>query len=168
MRRTLAATITVAAVALGPAAATAAAPQKITSKGVGQVKLGKTFTQMRAQHLVGKLRNGCELSGPNTKFSKLRSPLRGTVDWSKTATRKVRRVTINGGSAAARGVRIGDKLADIKAAFPKAKVDHAAEPIFGITLAKIPKNGGGSIWFGIPTDTKKISLIGVPNLSFCD
>src|ERR1044072_5545059 len=168
MRRTIAAIVTVTALTLGPAAATAAAPQKITGKGVGQVKLGRTFQQLRDKHLVGKLRAGCELSGPNTKFSKLRSPLRGTVDWSRTGTRKARRVTIVGGSAAARGVRIGDKLADIKAAFPKTKVDHAAEPIFGITLAKIPKNGGGSIWFGIPTDTKKISLIGVPNLSFCD
>jgi hypothetical protein len=168
MRRTIAATVTVAVLALGPAAATAAAPQKITGKGVGQVKLGKTFAKLRQQHLVGKLRDGCELSGPNTKFSKLRSPLRGTVDWSRTGTRKARRVTITGGSAAARGVRIGDKLADIKAAFPQAKVDHAAEPIFGITLVKIPKNGGGRMWFGIPTDTKKITMIGVPNLSFCD
>jgi hypothetical protein len=159
MRRTLAAITTVTALTLGPAAATAAAPQKITGKGVGQVKLGKTFQQLRDKHLVGKLRDGCELSGPNTKFAKLRSPLRGTVDWSRTVT---------GGSAAARGVRIGDKLANIKAAFPKAKVDHAAEPIFGITLVKIPKNGGGRMWFGIPTDTKKIAMIGVPNLSFCD
>jgi hypothetical protein len=168
MRRTLAVGTAMAVLALGPGAATAAAPKKITSKGVGQVKLGKTFAQMRAKHLVGKLRDGCELSGPNTKFSKLRSPLRGTVDWSKTSTRRVKRVTITGGSAAARGVRIGDKVADIKAAFPKAKVDHAAEPIFQITLVKIPKSGGGSMWFGLPTDTKKITLIGVPNLSFCD
>jgi hypothetical protein len=158
----------VAVLALGPAAAIAAAPQKITGKGGGQVKLGKTFQQMRDKHLVGKLRNGCELSGPNTKFSKLRSPLRGTVDWSKTATRKVKRVTITGGSAAARGVRIGDKLADITAAFPKAKIDHTAEPIFNMTLAKVPKNGGGRMWFAISTSTKKITLIGVPNLSFCD
>jgi hypothetical protein len=168
MRRHIAVGAAMALLALGPGAAVAAAPKKITSKGVGQVKLGKTFAQMRAKHLVGKLRDGCELSGPNTKFSKLRSPLRGTVDWSKTSTRRVRRVTITGGSAAARGVGIGDKLAAIKAAFPKARVDHAAEPIFKITLVKIPKNGGGSIWFGIPTDTKKISMIGVPNLSFCD
>jgi hypothetical protein len=168
MRRTFLAGAAVAALALGPGAAVAAAPKKITSKGVGQVKLGKTFAEMRQKHLVGKLRDGCELSGPNTKFSKLRSPLRGTVDWSKTSTRRVRRVTITGGSAAARGVRIGDRLAAIKAAYPKAKVDHAAEPIFQITLVKIPKNGGGSIWFGIPTDTKKITMIGVPNLSFCD
>jgi hypothetical protein len=168
MRRTLAVGTAMAVLALGPGAAVAAAPKKITSKGAGQVKLGKTFAQMRAKHLVGKLRDGCELSGPNTKFSKLRSPLRGTVDWSKTSTRRVKRVTITGGSAAARGVRIGDKVADIKAAFPKAKVDHAAEPIFQITLVKIPKNGGGKMWFGLPTDTKKITLIGVPNLSFCD
>jgi hypothetical protein len=168
MRRTLAVGTAAALLALGPGAAIAAAPQKITGKGVGQVKLGKTFAQMRAKHLVGKLRDGCELSGPNTKFSKLRSPLRGTVDWSKTSTRRVKRITITGGSAAARGVRIGDKLADVKAAFPKAKVDHAAEPIFSITLVKVPKTGGGRMWFGIRTDTKKISRIGVPNLSFCD
>jgi hypothetical protein len=64
MRLAIAATA-VAVLALGPAAATAAAPQKITGKGVGQVKLGKTFQQMRDKHLVGKLRDGCELSGPN-------------------------------------------------------------------------------------------------------
>jgi hypothetical protein len=168
MRRTLLVGAAITALALGPGAAIAAAPQKITSKGVGQVKLGKTFAEMRQKHLVGKLRDGCELSGPNTKFSTLRSPLRGTVDWSKTSTRRVRRVTITGGNAKARGVGIGDKLADIKAAYSQAKVDHAAEPIFGITLVKIPKRGGDRMWFGIPTDTKKISMIGVPNLSFCD
>src|SRR5919197_953274 len=110
MRRTFAAIVTATALTLGPAAATAAAPQKITGKGVGQVRIGKTFQQLRDKHLVGRLRDGCELSGPNTKFSKLRSPLRGTVDWSRTSTRRVRRVTVTGGSAAARGVGIGGKL----------------------------------------------------------
>ena len=168
MRRHIAVGTAVAVLALGPGAAVAAAPKRITSKGVGQVKLGKTFAEMRQKHLVGKLRDGCELSGPNTKFSTLRSPLQGTVDWSRSSTRRVRRVTITGGNAKARGVGIGDRLADVKAAFSQAKVDHAAEPIFGITLVKIPKKGGDRMWFGIPTDTKKISMIGVPNLSFCD
>jgi len=168
MRRHIAVGTAVAMLALGPGAAVAAAPKRITSKGVGQVKLGATFAEMRQKHLVGKLRDGCELNGPNTKFSTLRSPLRGTVDWSRTATRRVKRVTVTGGNAKARGVGIGDTLADIKAAFRQAKVDHAAEPIFQITLVKIPKRGGDRMWFGIPIDTKKISMIGVPNLSFCD
>jgi hypothetical protein len=167
MRRTIAAGVAVAAVALGPGAATAAAPQKITSKGVGQVKLGKTFQEMRDKHLVGKLRDGCELSGPNTKFSKLRSPLKGTVDWTKTATRRVKRINVRGG-ATARGVGIGDKLADITAAFPKAKVDHSTESVFGVTLVRIPKNGGGKMAFIVSTSTKKIRSISVPNVSFCD
>jgi hypothetical protein len=168
MRRTLLVGAAITALALGPGAAVAAAPKKITPRGVGQVKLGKTFAEMRQKHLVGKLRDGCELSGPNTKFSKLRSPLRGTVDWSKTSPRRVRRVTITGGNAKARGVGIGDKLADIKAAFPKAKVDHSTEPLFQVTLVRIPKNGGGRIWFTVRTDTKKINLIGVPNIAFCE
>jgi hypothetical protein len=167
MRRTIAAGVAVAGLALGPGAATAAAPKKITSAGVGQVKLGKTFQEMRDKGLVGKLRDGCELSGPNTKFSKLRSPLKGTVDWTKTTTRKVRRINIIGG-ATARGVGIGDKLADIKDAFPKAKVDHSTEPLFGVTLVRIPKNGGGKMAFLVRTSTKKITLISVPNVSFCE
>jgi hypothetical protein len=134
---------------------------------VGQVKLGKTFAQLRAKHLVGKLRNGCELSGPNTKFSKLRSPLRGTVDWSKTNPRTAKRITILKG-ATARGVGIGDRIADIKAKFPKAKVDHSTESVFQVTLVRIPKNGGGRMAFIVPLDTKKITSISIPNVSFCD
>ena len=107
---------------------------------------------------MGKLRDGCELSGPNTKFSKLRSPLRGSrrLEPHRHAEGKASHDHRRLGGGARR--RIGDKLADAKAAFPKAKVNHAAEPIFGITLVKIPKTGGGSMWFGIPTDTKKITI----------
>jgi hypothetical protein len=163
----MAAGVAMTALALGPGAATAAAPKHITPTGVGQVKLGKTFSDLRAQHLVGKLRDGCELSGPNTKFSKLRSPLRGTVDWTKTNPRKAKRINVTAG-ATARGVGIGDKIADIKAAFPKAKVDHGTEPVFQVTLVRIPKNGGGKMVFLVPLDTKKITSISIPNISFCD
>ena len=47
-------------------------------------------------------------------------------------------ITIRGG-AAARGVGVGDTLADITAAFPKRKIIRATEPIFGFTRVKIPK-----------------------------
>jgi hypothetical protein len=172
MRRTIVTVATIGACAIGAAAApgmtaNAPAPKKITSKGVGQVKLGKTFAQLRAQHLVGKLRNGCELSGPNTKTSRLRSPLRGLVDWSKTTTRRAKNITVTRG-AEARGVGIGDRIADIKAAFPKAIVDHSTEPIFGFTLVRIPKSGGGKMAFSVPLSTKKIDIIGVPRIPICD
>src|SRR4051812_34143921 len=101
MRRTLVVSA-VAALALGPGAAIAAAPKKITPAGVGQVKLGKTFKQLRQQGLVGKLRKGCELA-PNTHTARLRSPLRGAVNFTQSNPRKVTDVTIRGG-AKARGV----------------------------------------------------------------
>jgi hypothetical protein len=94
-----------------------AAAIAITPTGVGEVKLGKTFNELRQANLIGGLRNGCELSGPNTKFASLRAPLKGTVDLTKTSPRKVARITITGAGAKARGV---------------------------------------------------VTLIGVPNLSFCD
>src|SRR3954452_8901799 len=118
MRRTIAVSAALCVLALGPAAATAAAPKKVTASGVGQVKLGMTFHDLRAQHLIGKLRHGCEFAGPDFRTARLRSPLRGFVDFP-TKPRKAANITITSG-ARARGVGIGDTIADIKAKFPKA------------------------------------------------
>jgi hypothetical protein len=145
-----------------------AAAIAITPAGVGDVKLGKTFNELRQANLIGGLRNGCELSGPNTKFASLRSPLKGTVDLTKTSPRKVARVTITGSGAKARGVGIGSSVTTLKHKFPKARAEHASDAIFGVTLYKVPKSGGGRMWFAVDVSTHKVTLIGVPNLSFCD
>jgi hypothetical protein len=145
-----------------------AAAIAITPAGVGDVKLGKTFNELRQANLIGGLRNGCELSGPNTKFASLRAPLKGTVDLTKTSPRKVARITITGKGATARGVGIGSSATTLKRKFPKAKAEHASEEIFGVTLYKVPSTGGGRMWFAVDVSTKKVTLIGVPNLSFCD
>jgi hypothetical protein len=158
--------------ALGAAAAPAetsrSADQKITAAGVGKVKLGRTFASLRAAGLVGKLRPGCELGGPDTRSARLKPPLKGFVDLTtRRRPRTVRSISITGG-ASARGVGIGATLAQIKAAFPKAKVDHGTDEVFGITLVKIPKDGGGRIHFAVDVGTKKITQIGVPSIPFCE
>ena len=132
MNRTIAASAVAALLALGPAAATAAAPPKIKPAGVGQVKLGMTFKQLRQKHLVGKLHKGtCDAAGPNASpFARLRSPLRGQANFTKRVPHKLTDITIRGG-AKARGVGIGATIPQIKAAFPKAKVDHSGEQVFG-------------------------------------
>jgi|SRR5215217_41669 len=169
--RTTSATAALGALALVPAAAPGAAghaaAKKITSKGVGQVKLGMTAKELRARHLIGRLHQGCELGGPDTRSARLRAPLRGQVNFTLTSPRKVTDITITGG-AKARGVGIGATIAQIKAAFPKAKVDHSTEQVFGITLVRIPKDGGGRIKFAVDVDTKKATLIGVPSIAFCE
>jgi hypothetical protein len=165
MRRTLiAAAVAVLMLALP---ASAAAPKKITKSGVGDVKLGMTFKELRDQGLVGKLRHGCELGGPNTRSARLRSPLRGTVDFTQTTPRKVTNITIRRG-ARARGVKVGDRIRDIKDAYPKAKVIRSTEDVFGVWLVRVPRNGGGRITFSVPVDTKRIDLIGVPFIPFCE
>jgi hypothetical protein len=165
MRRTLIAAGVVALILALPASA--AAPQKITRNGVGQVKLGMTFQELREQGLVGRLRHGCELGGPNTRTARLRSPLRGDVDFTQTTPRKVTSITVRRG-ARARGVKVGDRIRDIKDAYPKAKVNRDTEEIFGIWLVRVPRNGGGRITFAIDADTRKITLIGVPFIPFCE
>src|SRR4051812_6750145 len=159
--------------AVGAVAATSgAAPvhsaaAKITRTGVDGVKLGKTYKQLRKAHKIRKIRHGCELGGPNTRSAKLRAPLKGQVNFTLTAPRKVTDITIRGG-ATARGVGIGDTIAQIKSKFPKAKVDHSTDDTFELTLVRIPKNGGGKIMFGVSTATKKTTLIGVPVIGFCE
>jgi hypothetical protein len=171
--RALGATAAAGAVLLGASAApgdtgrAAATPKKITPHRVGAVKLGRTFHQLRTAGLVGKLRKGCELAGPKERFAKLRAPLKGSVDFTQSSPRKARDIVVRGG-ATARGVGIGDTLADIQAAFPKAKVDHGTDGTFGVTLVSIPKSGGGKMAFTVSTTTHRITLIGIPFIPFCD
>lgn len=168
-----AALATVGALALGgsaaPAgpAASAAAPKRITSTGVGKVRLGKTHGQLRAAGAVGPIRPGCELGGPDTRSARLKAPLKGSVNYSLNAPRKVRDIQVTGG-ARARGVRIGATIPEIKDAFPKAKVNRDTEETFGITLVRIPRDGGGRLAFAVDVDTDEVVVIGIPRLAFCE
>ena len=143
-----------------------AASAKITPKGVDGVKLGRTFHALRQDGLVGRLQPGCELA-PNTRSAKLKAPLKGTVDFTQTSPRKVADISIRGG-ATARGVGVGSRARAIRRAFPKAKFDHSTEDVFGITLVKVPKNGGGRLQFAVDEQTHKVTLIGVPFIAFCE
>jgi hypothetical protein len=157
-----AAALCTAAIALA-----ASSPQHITPSGVGQVKLGKTYKQLHDKHLIGNIRHGCELGGPNTRSARLRAPLKGSVNFTLTSPRKVTDITINHG-ATARGVGIGATIAQIKAKFPKAKVDHSTDQTFLLTLVKVPKSGGGRLTFAVDTKTHKTTLIGIPIIAFCE
>ena len=99
--------------------------------------------------------------------ARLKAPLKGSVNYTRNNPRKVRDITITGG-AEARGVGIGDRIRDIKDAYPKAKVDHSTDETFELTLVKIPRDGGGKLRFGVSTKTDKITLIGVPYIAFCE
>ena len=80
---------------------------------------------------------------------------------------KVTDITIRGG-AKARGVGVGSTIAQIKAKFPRARVTHATDEVFGITLVRIPRDGGGKFQFGVDVDTGKTTVIGIPRIGFCE
>jgi hypothetical protein len=147
--------------------APAAAAAKIAPTGIDGIKLGETYARLRNRHRVGRIGHGCELAGPNARSASLRAPLKGSVDFTMTTPRKVVNIGIRGG-ATARGVGIGATIAQIKAAYPKAKVDHSTEQTFAITLVRIPKNGGGRLQFAVDTMTHRVVIIGVPAIPFCD
>ena len=166
-KRALTVTAVAALGATSAFAATEAATPKITPSGVGAVKIGKTYKQLHDAGLIGTIHHGCELGGANTRSANLKAPLKGQVNFTLKAPRKVTDVTVRGG-AKARGVGIGATIAQIKAKFPKAKVDHSTDHTFEITLVHIPKNGGGKMVFGVSTKSKHVTLIGVPFIAFCE
>ncbi len=153
--------------ALAKPRASAAEAAKITPAGVAGVKLGETYSQLRARHLVGPIGKGCELAGPGARSASLRAPLEGGVDFTMTTPRKVVDISVRGG-ATARGVGIGATIPQIKAAYPKAKVDHSTDHTFAVTLVRIPKNGGGRLQFAVDTKTHRVVIIGVPAIPFCE
>ena len=144
----------------------AAADQRITPSGVGDVKLGRAYQALRSAQLVGRVRPGCELA-PNRRAAPLRAPLVGSVDFTRSSPRKVARIAVRGG-ATARGVGIGATSAAIRAAYPAARFDHSTEEIFGVTLVKVPKGGGGRLEFAVNAETRKVTVIGVPSIAFCE
>src|SRR5947209_7843145 len=168
---TVIAVLILGAVPIGSAAAPTqtgfAAAEKITPKGVGGVKLGTTYKALRKRGLVATIHMGCNLSGPNARAAGLQAPLEGSVAFTQKTPRRVNNIKISGG-ATARGVGIGAQLADIQAAYPQSQIDHSTETMFGVTLVKIPKDGGGKLQFALDTKTKKVTLIGIPAIQFCE
>jgi hypothetical protein len=165
LRRSLALAVVAVLVAAGTAFAAAAV---ITPVRVDGVHLGDTHADLRARGKVGPIRPGCELA-PNTRSAKLKAPLKGSVNYTLSSPRKVDSITITGG-AKARGVGIGSKIPAILAKFPHAKVDHSTEQVFQLTLVRTPKrpHSGGRITFGVSTQTKRTTIIGVPFIAFCE
>jgi len=157
----------VLATAVASALTTRATPQRITAGGVGMVKLGATYSSLRAAGRVGRIGPGCEVAGPQARSSILRAPLRGSVDYTSGTPRRVRVISIRGG-ATARGVGIGATVARIKRAFPMATIDRTTEKVFGITLVKVPQGGGGRLQFAVATGTRKVVSIGIPFIAICD
>ena len=154
-------------IAVGVSAVAYAAAKKIGPGHVGAVEIGMTFKKARAQGLVGRMREGCELAGGSARAARLKAPLEGSVDLTRRTPRRIRNITVRGG-AKARGVGIGATIREIKDAFPKARVDHSTDETFRLTLVRIPKDGGGKIHFGVDTRTDKTVLIGVPYIAFCE
>ena len=158
-----------AAVAIAsPPAARDSAAAVITPTRVDGVHLGDTHADLLSRGKVGAIGPGCEFGGPNTRSAKLRAPLKGQVDYTLNSPRRVTTITITKG-AKARGVGIGATIAAIKAEFPNAIVDHSTESVFQLTVVRTPKRpSGGRIMFGVSTQTHKTTIIGVPNIAFCE
>ncbi len=163
MRARHAAPALLAGLALTATAVAAPERAKISGAGVDGVKVGASYTSLRLAHKIGKATRGCELAGPQARSAKLLAPLKGSVDLTISKPRKVDTIAVTGG-AKAKGVGVGSTRAAVKHAFPKAKFRH----VLGFTLATVPKSEGGPFEFSLGTKGKKVELIGIPHIAFCE
>ncbi len=164
--RALLATVLVALV--GTAALPTTASAVISRRGVGGVKLGKTYRSLFKAGLIGHVQPGCELGGPNTRSAPLKAPLKGSVQLTFGHPRRVASITVTGG-AAARGVRVGDRGAKIRRAYPRATFDHSTDATFLATFVNVPRPGGGRLMFTVSTSGKKrVTAIGIPFVAVCE
>ena len=60
------------------------------------------------------------------------------------------------------------RIAAVKRAFPMAVFDHSTEPMFEITLVKVPRRTGWRLQFALDVKTGRVTLIGLPTIQFCD
>jgi hypothetical protein len=155
-----------ASLLLGGAAAYGAGAQ-ITGDGVGAVELGAKASELSQAGLIGPLKPGCELGGPKTRTAKLKAPLKGSVNFTLTTPRRVDNILVTGGATAS-GVGIGSRKRAIKNEFPHVKVNHTTESVFGITSFRVPRPDGGKFEFAVDVDTKRVTLIGIPFIAFCE
>ena len=165
--RTRIAVVAVAVLVTTCAVAVAASAVRVTASGVGSVKLGKTYTALRGAGLLGKIGPGCEFAGPRARSAPLRPPLRGSVDFTMKLPRRVNRIVVSRG-AAARGVGIGSSSAAVRRAFTQVAYNRTLEATFGITIARVPASNGGPLEFALDAKTRRVTLIGIPSVSFCE
>lgn len=163
MRRLLLAAAVATASLAAPA--TAAAPLEITGAGAGPVKLGASFSSLRNAGRVGSAQPGCPVQSPRPRVARLRSPLKGFVEFGPR--RNVREIFVTGG-ATARGVKVGDRLLAVRRAYRGERIDRTTEEMFGILLVTIPRSSGGRIEFAVDSVTRRVAGIGIPQISFCE
>jgi hypothetical protein len=157
------------AVAVSPSADSApyAPHPAITAHGVGPIKLGTSAATLRKRGYVGRLKTGCELAGPQSKAADVLI-FNGTVGFTMNKARKANTIAVNGEGPQARGVQVGDTLADIRKAFKTVRVDKTQEGTFNADFVTIPRSAGGRIQFLIDLSTYKITTIGVPFVPVCE
>jgi hypothetical protein len=162
------ATSAVATAGVAASGQSSQAPAKISPVRVDGVHLRDTHQDLRNRNKVGPIRPGCELGGPDTRSARLRAPLRGSVNYTFGSPRRVQSITVRGG-ARARGIGIGATIAQIRARFPNVTVNHGTDEVFQLTLVQTPRRAsGGRITFGVSTQTKRTTVIGVPFIAFCE
>lgn len=148
---------------LDDASAHAAGMPVIGRRGVGRVRLGRSYAYLRRRRLVGPIRPDCEARGPASRFAPLTGRLRGSVTFGKS--RRAQTITITRGAVTSRGLRIGQTLAQAQGRYPSAR--FKLDPVFRAYLGRVPR-GGGQITIWIDGLSRRVTALSALFPALCE
>ena len=133
----------------------------------GEILLGDTVKALHKQHLIGRLRRGCELD-PGQRVAPLRPPLKGLAIFGNPRN-QVSSLVVEGGAETVAGIGIGSTAGEARKAYPKAEYDPPGtvqpfrEGFVWVNSSRKPR-----MTFVIDPKTHRISSIGIPVPNFCE
>lgn len=134
---------------------------------VGDIQIGDTVRSLHDRKLIRGLKPGCELD-PGQRVAALRPPLEGFAIFFGGGNR-LSSIAIEGGAETASRIRVGSTVREAREAHPKAEYDPPgsmepfAEGFLWVNRASNPR-----MTFLIDPNSKRVSLIGVPSVNFCE
>lgn len=139
----------------------------VTPRGVGALRLGATIGTLDRRHLIGGVRNGCELD-PGQRIAPLRGPLTGWAVFADGGAR-LSSIDISGGAETGLHVGIGSSAAQARAAYPRADFvppNRSAPLPDGILW--VNHESHPQFTFLIDPYTRRVESISIPSPSFCE
>lgn len=142
----------------------------LTERGVGGLRLGRSLAAIRRDRLIGPVSPGCELASPRPFGARIRAPLAGFATFDgRAATSRLVALSITGGARTSRGVTIGTSAANVRHAYPGARVENSGPPNpIQFNAIVVSRAGRDRIWFFLDRRGGRVRSIDLPSAQFCE
>ncbi|MGH9040292.1 MAG: hypothetical protein ACRDZ3_08675 [Acidimicrobiia bacterium] len=138
----------------------------LTPQGFGDLKMGMTLQDASGAALISSTQPGCELGGPGEVAGRITEVEDGQAYFNDGVLTGIYLRT----GTTAEGIGAGSSLDEAQAAYAAGgfalTVDDSTEEVFGVSVAKVTKDGQPAYEFIVREG--KLDAIWAPTARFCD